>query len=356
VSVYVDGVYLASGAASLRTLNNIAQVDVLKGPQGTLFGRNATGGLINITTRDPQSTFGGEANLGYGNYQTAVVGGYLTGPLSEQLTADLALRVSTQGQGYGTNLFNGEDAYRTVRDLAVRSKWRWTPGSSTSLSLIFDYEELDAYEIGLKTEFLDHRIRWNTAAYYYDYKNIQVGHFVLGQIGYYNGAAAKIYGLDSDFEALITRGLTITAGVSLIHDRFTNFPNAVIFTPQPFGGNAITNGSANGNHLPLAPDATFNASIDYRHSLPVGELRLNISDSYSTGYVFAPDNILRQPSYNLVNSAISWIAPDDRFTASVWGKNLSNEIVANALLSSAIGSLATYQAPRTFGVSVTVKF
>jgi iron complex outermembrane recepter protein len=88
----------------------------------------------------------------------------------------------------------------------------------------------------------------------------------------------------------------------------------------------------------------------------VGELSLNISDSYSTGYVFAPDNILRQPSYNLVNSAISWIAPDDRFTASVWGKNLSNEIVANALLSSAIGSLATYQAPRTFGVSVTVKF
>jgi hypothetical protein len=50
------------------------------------------------------------------------------------------------------------------------------------------------------------------------------------------------------------------------------------------------------------------------------------------------------------------IAPGDRFTASVWGKILSNEIVANALLSPAIGSLATYQAPRTFGVSGTFRF
>jgi outer membrane receptor protein involved in Fe transport len=69
----------------------------------------------------------------------------------------------------------------------------------------------------------------------------------------------------------------------------------------------------------------------------------------------APTASHRQPAYNLVNAAISWIAPGDRFTASVWGKNLSNEIVANALLSSAIGSLATYQAPRTFGASVTLK-
>jgi iron complex outermembrane receptor protein len=51
VAVYVDGVYLAATPASLLTLNNIAQVEVLKGPQGTLFGRNATGGLIHVLRR-----------------------------------------------------------------------------------------------------------------------------------------------------------------------------------------------------------------------------------------------------------------------------------------------------------------
>jgi iron complex outermembrane receptor protein len=217
-------------------------------------------------------------------------------------------------------------------------------------------EVLDAYEIGLKTEFFDRRVRFNSAAYYYDYKDIQVGHFVLGQIGYYNGAEAKIYGLDADFEALLTRELTLTAGVAIIHDRFTNFPNAVIFTPQSFGGNATTTESANGNRLPLTPDATFNISLDYRRPLPVGELLFDITESYSKGYVFAPDNILRQPAYNLVNAAISWASPNERFTASVWGKNLDNQLVANALLSSAIGSLASYQPPRTYGVSISQKF
>jgi outer membrane receptor protein involved in Fe transport len=162
--------------------------------------------------------------------------------------------------------------------------------------------------------------------------------------------------LDADFEALITSQLTFTAGVSLLHDRFTDFPNAVIFTPQSFGGNAASTGSANGNRLPLAPDATFNVSLDYRRALPVGEFGLDISDSYSHGYVFAPDNILHQPAFNLVNASMSWTAPGERFTASLWGKNLSNEVVANALLASAIGSLASYRPPRTFGASVSVKF
>src|SRR5258705_4211767 len=55
VATYIDGVYLAAAPAGLLSLNNIAQIEVLKGPQGTLFGRNATGGLISIITRHPPS-------------------------------------------------------------------------------------------------------------------------------------------------------------------------------------------------------------------------------------------------------------------------------------------------------------
>ena len=91
VSTYVDGVYLASGSASLLSLNNVAQIEVLKGPQGTLFGRNATGGLMQIITKDPQSNFNGEANLGYGNFQTVQGNLYVTGPIGPTLDADLAV-------------------------------------------------------------------------------------------------------------------------------------------------------------------------------------------------------------------------------------------------------------------------
>jgi iron complex outermembrane recepter protein len=65
---------------------------------------------------------------------------------------------------------------------------------------------------------------------------------------------------------------------------------------------------------------------------------------------------MHQPAYNLVNGAISWTAPGDRFTVSLWGKNLSNTVVANGLISSPLGSLSEYQPPRTYGASVRVKF
>src|SRR5580693_3916498 len=67
VATYVDGVYYASSASSLLSLSNIAQVAVLKGPQGTLFGRNATGGLIEVTTLDPKQEFSGNVSATYAN-------------------------------------------------------------------------------------------------------------------------------------------------------------------------------------------------------------------------------------------------------------------------------------------------
>jgi outer membrane receptor protein involved in Fe transport len=221
----------------------------------------------------------------------------------------------------------------------------------------YNSEVLDAYETGLKMDLWDKRVRLNTAAYYYDYKNIQVGHFVEGNIGYYNGAVAKIYGMDADLEVLVTHDLTLTAGASWIHDRYSSFPNAAFFTPNPAGGNIESTQSAAGNGLPLTPDETFDISGDYRYPLPNGgHLGLNATYSYSHGYVFAPDNILRQPAYNFVSTVLSWTAPGDGFTASVWGRNLTDAGVANSLLASALGSLASYQPPRTYGITVGVKF
>ena len=101
VALYVDGVYIASQFASALSLNNIARVEVLKGPQGTLFGRNATGGLIQVLTRDPSDGPAREISLSYGNYQTIAAGAYLAQPFSESFAADLAIQYRYQGDGYG---------------------------------------------------------------------------------------------------------------------------------------------------------------------------------------------------------------------------------------------------------------
>jgi iron complex outermembrane receptor protein len=142
VATYVDGVYYASQGAAALAFNNIASVEVDKGPQGTLFGRNTTGGAIQINTLDPSRDFGGKVEIGYGNYDTVTTRAYVTGALTSNLAADLAFNYSDQGNGYGKNLANGADVDKTD-DFGVRSKLLYTPSDATRMTLILDYTRLN---------------------------------------------------------------------------------------------------------------------------------------------------------------------------------------------------------------------
>lgn len=151
VAVYIDGVYIASPTSSLLSLNNIAQIEVLKGPQGTLFGRNATGGLIQVRTLDPTSEPKGRFALGYANYQTLSGSAYLGGAFSDTLFMDVAMTGQFQGEGWGKNRANGEDVYKVDHDMAVRSKLIFAPSDSTKFTLSGDYsnrrDSLSAYRV-----------------------------------------------------------------------------------------------------------------------------------------------------------------------------------------------------------------
>src|SRR3546814_630639 len=141
VATYVDGVYILSLNGALAQLNSIDQIEVLKGPQGTLFGRNATGGVISIRTKDPSHDFGGNFNLRYANYDTVSGQAYLTAGLTDNIAADVAAFVSIQGDGWGKNLFNGRDVNK-LDQYAVRSKWLIEPTDRDTLRLIGDYSEI----------------------------------------------------------------------------------------------------------------------------------------------------------------------------------------------------------------------
>ena len=138
IATYVDGVYYAAQSGALLSLGNIAGIEVDKGPQGTLFGRNATGGAIQIRTRTPQARPQGEVEVGYGDYNTSEARLYATGGLAPNLAADLAVGFSHQNDGYGRNLANGRDVDHSS-DLLARSKLLFTPDARTSVTLALDY-------------------------------------------------------------------------------------------------------------------------------------------------------------------------------------------------------------------------
>lgn len=137
-AVYVDGVYIAAMPAGFLSFNNIERIEVLKGPQGTLFGRNATGGLVQIVTREPTFTPVAEAEIGYGNYGTLTADLYGTTGLSDNVAIDLAFHVDNQDQGFGINRFTGNEANQS-RSLAVRSSLLWQIDETLKVRVAGDY-------------------------------------------------------------------------------------------------------------------------------------------------------------------------------------------------------------------------
>lgn len=113
---YVDGVYMPDLSSTVMQFNNIDRVEVLKGPQGTLFGRNAFGGLIHVITKEPGDRLEATAQAGYANYDTIQGQAYVGGPVSENISADLALTGYDQRDGWGRNV---------TLDRDIKKMWYW---------------------------------------------------------------------------------------------------------------------------------------------------------------------------------------------------------------------------------------
>ena len=136
VAVYFDDLYIVAGDASIFQLNGISGIDVLKGPQGTLFGRNSTGGVIQVHTKDPSFDNSVDIEGGYANYNTLSGSLYATGKVIENvLAANFAAYINDQRSGWGHDLFTNQVAF-TAQDWGVRNKWLWTPTSATRVCAV----------------------------------------------------------------------------------------------------------------------------------------------------------------------------------------------------------------------------
>ena len=106
VAIHQDGVYIARSSVSMFDFFDTNRVEVLRGPQGTLYGRNASGGVINIVSNEPTDKFGGYATLDAGNYSKRRVEAALNGPLGDGVQARLSV-LYAQRDGYSNNIFPG---------------------------------------------------------------------------------------------------------------------------------------------------------------------------------------------------------------------------------------------------------
>ena len=131
VAMYVDGIYYAQLPSTNFSLNNIERIEVLKGPQGTLFGRNSTGGLMNLITRTPGDDPTLEASVGYGSYSTATGKVYASAPLGASSAISLSGFGESQDRAWGRNITTGADVgsgdkYRVRANVGgAHSPWGW---------------------------------------------------------------------------------------------------------------------------------------------------------------------------------------------------------------------------------------
>jgi iron complex outermembrane recepter protein len=610
VATYVDGVYMSSSNASLFELNNVDHIEVLKGPQGTLFGRNATGGVIQIVTKDPSFTPSADVHVGYGNYDTTNGSFYGTTRLGETVAADLAAYGKNQADGWGTDLVTGQPTF-TRHDVGARSKLLWAAGDSTRILVTVDYnrtrnedglgfhvvppgigidgvtryngfyntyddpndhtdvrqtglsvkvtqdlpaarlvgitswrnvnafmlldqdatplevvrapifqhdktiteevqllskdgaplswiagiyyfddlsaydplglmgaavaplaetqiwsaqksksyaafgqttpeiapgthltlgarytkddravtgstlgiagpatlplagtsqsaswtrptwrvaldhrftpdimgyisddrgfksgvynlltyasapvnpEVLDAYQLGMKTELADRRVRLNAAAFFYRYKNIQVQEIVSGATISLNAAAAELKGIDIDFAFLPADTVTVRGGFELMSGHYTDFHNAPFNDPTfgpsgvHIGGNTQRTGNATGFDTVRTPKGTTTASASYRVPAGTGNLNFVASYYYNSGFAWDPDNRLRQPSYDVVNTSVDWSALNKAWGVRVWGRNLTGRHYCVFETATTLLDSCAPASPRTYGITLSARF
>lgn len=141
VGVFVDGVFRSRSAGALSDLPNVQRIEVLNGPQSTLFGKNASAGVISVVTREPQFTFGGSVEASYGNFNAIVLKGDVTGPISDNIAFSIDGSYN-QRDGFG-EIVNLDEDINDRNRWSARGQLLIEPTTDLRIRAIADYSKID---------------------------------------------------------------------------------------------------------------------------------------------------------------------------------------------------------------------
>ena len=207
-------------------------------------------------------------------------------------------------------------------------------------------EEADSWELGLKSQFFDNRLRVNTSVFTMDYKDLQVFRLV-GSLLVGSSAEATSEGAEIDITGLVTENWTLQANYGYLDATYDTFTDD-------------TGINYSGNDLPRAPGDSFFLRSSYRTPLPGGsEVDWVVSYAYSGSFYFDPANspAMKEGSAGLWDASATWSSPQESWNVSVWGKNLDDEEYRiHSILSNIAGTVDLWGAPRTYGATVKYIF
>lgn len=247
----------------------------------------------------------------------------------------------------------------------------------------YDPERVRAYEIGLKTDLFDRKLRFNLAGFLNRYRDLQGAVTKMGAVRPENVttniAAAEIYGFEAEAVIRPTRDLAISANIAYLHSRYNDFCADVdgLFgssAPQPGQCGPATpiliNGVPNGtfavptdsSNLDLANAPRWSGSVatDYTVPVGIGSVKLHADARYSARFNTwgrSNDQGYYRKEVVLVNASIALQGKDERWKLTVYGQNLTDQkVISGAISAGATPIQQFYQAPREFGVEVGFKF
>jgi iron complex outermembrane recepter protein len=227
-------------------------------------------------------------------------------------------------------------------------------GAPSGTVPLYKPENLDAFEVGLKSQLLDARLTANVAAFYYDYKDLQVFTFIPPQTSRVDNGNARLYGIEGDFRLNVADHLTLSLAPTWLHGTFKDF---VATDPVTL---AVID--LDGSQLPRAPKFSLNAGIEERIDLGgklfselqlAGNLRYN-STTVLRYFNFNPFE--RQKAYTIIDLSASILAADERTRLSVFVNNVTDKIVRQSTFRDTFAYLGVYGPPRTWGVRLSYSF
>ncbi|MFW2829195.1 TonB-dependent receptor [Sphingomonas sp. ID0503] len=234
------------------------------------------------------------------------------------------------------------------------------PGSSFSLVPVKP-EKIDAWEVGYKIS--NRAIRFNIAAYYYDYKDIQVTAYgAAGASITRNAAAARIYGLDGDLTFQLTPDFDVTLSGAYTNAKFKSFPDAIGFQQDLNPANATYGQflaiNIPADDFPVQRSPKFAGSIGANYHVDVagGKLALNGNLFYTSRFYFDSVKQLPQKEYALLNLRATWTDPSDHYDFSIFGTNVTSTKYRVQNFTDTFASRQVWGEPAVYGAQVTVRY